>query len=411
MGNRVLHLLSQRPSFTGSGVSLDATVRLADAAGWEQQVVIGTPHDDPNPPTGGLDESLVRPLRFGDGELGFPLPGMSDVMPYPSSRFAGLDERQLADYRGAWRRHVSEAVTDFKPDVIHTRHIWLLSALVKDVAPDVPVVNHCHATGLRQMALCPHLADEVRYGCARNDRFCVLHQGHADHLTAKLKVAPGRVHTVGTGYRKEIFHARGVRNRNRMSIAYAGKYSNAKGLPWLLDAVERLGAREPGLVLHVAGDGAGREAEDLRARMAAMAPRVVMHGQLGQKALAELMRSCSVFVLPSFYEGLPLVLIEALACGCRLVCTDLPGLRHSFGSNLDRVLDRVSLPRLIGPDVPVPEDLPAFVTALEDRIEAVLRMPPLGDPAKTMPDVLRPFTWDAVFARIERIWLEVIDAR
>ncbi len=38
---RVLHILSQRPSLTGSGVTLDAVVRHADAAGWEQQVVVG----------------------------------------------------------------------------------------------------------------------------------------------------------------------------------------------------------------------------------------------------------------------------------------------------------------------------------------------------------------------------------
>jgi glycosyltransferase involved in cell wall biosynthesis len=407
----VLHLLSQRPAFTGSGVSLDAVVRVAARAGWEQRVVVGTPHDDPHPSVGGLPGEHIYPLRFGLGELDFPLPGMSDVMPYPSSRFSALGARQLDAYRRAWRNHVAKVVGEFQPDVIHSRHIWLLSSLVKNVAPAIPVVTHCHATGLRQMELCAHLAEEVRRGCARNERFTVLHQGHAEALVGQLGVGRERIHVVGAGYRDDVFHARGRSADGGSNVLYAGKYSHAKGLPQLLDAFERLYTRRPELVLHVAGEGAGAEAEALRARMAGLAPRVVMHGQLGQKALADLMRRCVVFVLPSFYEGLPLVLIEALACGCRLVCTDLAGVRSAVGARLDAVLEWVPLPRLIGPDKPEREDIPAFVDALGRGLETALGNPRLDDPARTMPEVLEPFTWDAVFRRVEQVWLELILAQ
>jgi glycosyltransferase involved in cell wall biosynthesis len=407
MARKVLHLLSQRPSFTGSGVSLDATVRLAKRAGWSQRVVVGVPREDPHPDVGGLDGAQVLPLVFGKGSLDFPLPGMSDVMPYPSSRFSALDAGQLSAYREAWRRHVAAVVAAFQPDVIHSRHVWLLSSIVKDVAPEVPVATHCHATGLRQMALCPELGEEVARGCARNDRFCVLHRGHAETLNRKLGVSPDRIRVVGSGYQSAVFHAQGREDGVGMNVLYAGKYSHAKGLPQLLDAVERLHGRKPRLVLHVAGDGAGAEAEALRARMAAMGPQVVMHGQIGQEALADLMRRCAVFVLPSFYEGLPLVLVEAVACGCRLVCTDLPSIREGLGAGFDEVLERVKVPRLIGPDVPAPEALPTFVDDLAAGITAALDKPPIGDPIRTMPDVLDRFTWEAVFGRIESLWLDL----
>ncbi|MCP4592397.1 MAG: glycosyltransferase family 4 protein [bacterium] len=407
MPHRVLHLLSQRPAFTGSGVCLEAAVRAAGRAGWEQRVVVGTPHDDPHPSVGGLTPARIHPLRFGFGELDFPLPGMSDVMPYPTSRFSSLDRRQLRAYRDAWREHVGSVIASFKPDLIHSHHVWLLSSLVKDVAPDVPVVTHCHATGLRQMVLCPHLADEVRRGCSRNDRFLVLHSGHADALVGELEITPECIHVVGMGYQPGVFHTRG-RSTTQNRLIYAGKYSRAKGLPQLLDAVERLAERRPGLVLHVAGDGAGPEAEALRRRMAEMAPRVVMHGQVDQETLAELMRASSVFVLPSFYEGLPLVLVEALACGCRLVCNDLTSLREGLGPQLDPVLDRVALPRLVGPDVPHADDLPEYVRALETTLDAALDQLALGDPAQSMPERLEPFTWDAVFRRIEGAWNDAI---
>jgi len=410
MAKCILHVLSQRPSFTGSGVSLDAVVRLAAEAGWDQHVVVGVPCDDPRPSVGGLPRECIHPLRFETGELDFPLPGMSDVMPYRSSRFSELDERQLRAYRAAWREHVAAVVQQCRPDVIHTRHIWLLSALVKDVAPEIPVVNHCHATGLRQMELCPHLAEEVRVGCARNERFCVLHQGHAAALVDKLGVASDRIHVVGAGYREEIFHARDLADESELNIVYAGKYSNAKGLGQLLDAFETLASRRSRIVLHVAGEGAGDEADALRERMANMSPRVTMHGQLGQNELADLLRRCRVFALPSFYEGLPLVLVEAAACGCRIVCTDLPGVRDGLKLLCGVVIDRVPPPRLIGPDVPAVEDLPAFVDNLAATLAAALNKPPPGDPLQATPDLLEAFTWRAVFGRMERVWRELIES-
>jgi len=67
--------------------------------------------------------------------------------------------------------------------------------------------------------------------------------------------------------------------------------------------------------------------------------------------------------LPSFYEGLPLVLVEARACGCRLVATDLPGIRERLLPVLGDELALVELPRLTGVDKPVAADLPAFIRA------------------------------------------------
>ena len=313
---RVLHLLSQRPGWTGSGVGLEAIVRAADRAGWDQMVVVGASSEDPAPPVGELDRERIRPLVFESETLPFPLPGMSDVMPYQSSRFSDLSQEQLTVYREQWRQHVSNVVADFKPDVIHSHHVWLVSSMVRDVVQQIPVVTHCHGTGLRQLALCPNLADEVRAGCARNDVFFVLHQGQADTLTAELGVPAERFRVVGNGFRDDVFLENSRSNPCGPVVTYAGKLSRAKGVPWLLDAIERLATRFPGLVLHLAGSGTGDESDAIRRRIDA-AGNMQLHGQLDQHGLAVLLRQSAVFVLPSFHEGLPLVLVEAAACGCR----------------------------------------------------------------------------------------------
>ncbi|MBW2278188.1 MAG: glycosyltransferase family 4 protein, partial [Deltaproteobacteria bacterium] len=299
---RILHVLCQRPSFTGSGITLDAVVRHAGTAGYDQMVVAGTPAADPLPAVGGLDRARVRPLEFEIGELSFPLPGMSDVMPYRSSVWSAMTGGQLQVYRAAWTRHLETVIAKFDPDLIHSHHVWLLSSLLKDIAPRTPIVTQCHSTGLRQAALCPQLAGEVRTGCARNERFLVQHGALVDELVDALDIDPNRITVVGAGYRDELFRFRGNTCRDPR-LVYVGKYASAKGLPWLLDAFEKLASRIPDLELHVAGSGAGDEAENLRARMEQMAPRVVLHGQIAQDELAKLMHRSALCVLPSFYEG------------------------------------------------------------------------------------------------------------
>jgi glycosyltransferase involved in cell wall biosynthesis len=401
-GPRVLHVLSQRPAMTGSGVTLDALVRCATARGYDQIAAVGVPASEPEPAFGGLSGEAIRPLVFDTARLPFPLPGMSDVMPYPSSRFSALGAAQVDAYLGAWRDHLSRIVADFAPGLIHAHHVWLVSSLLKEIAPRAPLVVHCHATGIRQMQLAPHLAAAVRAGCGRADAFAVLHEGHAKALVASLGVPRSKVHVVGAGYRDDLFHAVGRAAPGR-AIAYVGKLSAAKGLPQLLDAFERLG---DGSILHVVGDGGvgSGEAARLRARIEATGSRAVNHGILPQAELAGLLRRCDVCALPSFYEGLPLVLVEAFACGCRVVATDLPGVVDELAPHLGTALRLVRTPRLVGPDVPVAADLPAFVDALEAALRASLADPPVDTAAPGFAAALAPFMWRAVFSRVEAIW-------
>ena len=410
MAGRVLHVLSQRPSWTGSGIALDALVQAAAAKGWEQQVVVGTPSDDPKPQVGGLDGDRVHPLLFETDELPFLLPGMSDVMPYASSRFSELSEPQLDAYTAAWRNHVDTIIDRFQPDVIHCHHVWILSGIVTQIAGGIPVTIHCHATGLRQMRLCPHLADEVRDGCELADQFVVLHREHSDELSRALRISADRIEIVGSGFDPHIFHSDGpLPNANangtadsdrQFRLAYAGKLSRAKGLPWLLEAVDTLVRRYPNLELHIAGSGVGQEADEIRCRAEELSPNVVLHGQVDQHRLAELFRQSHAFVLPSFYEGLPLVLIEAIACGCQLVSTALPGVVEQIAPQFADCLELVEPPATTDGSEPRHSDLPAFMRRLTESIESALKKPRITETSQRVAHM----TWPAVFDRIERLW-------
>ena len=406
-GGRVLHVLAQRPGLTGSGITLDALVREAALSGWDQQVLVGVPGEGLHPEVGPLAADRIHTVRFGGpgADLPFPVVGMSDVMPYPSTRWSDLDAAALAAYRSVWRRRIAGVCARFRPDVIDVHHAWVVAGEVGRAAPDIPRIVHTHGTALRQLELCPSLVDEVVSGCRDADAFAVLHDEHARTHAERYGIPRERIHVVGAGFRTSIFRPPADAAERGRTIAYAGKLCAAKGLPWLLDAIERLAARHPDLRLHVAGGGAGDESAALKERMQALDPLVAYHGLLDPPGLAKLFGRCRVFALPSLHEGLPLVLIEALACGCLPVATDLPGIGEAFASRVgpDR-LRLVAPPGLDGPDRPRPGDLPAFVSRLATALEDALldsSAPPPG------AESLEPFTWRATFRRVSRIWTDL----
>jgi glycosyltransferase involved in cell wall biosynthesis len=404
MTKKVLHVLSQRPALTGSGVTLDALVFHAGQAGWEQEAVVGIPAGDQPPEVADLPRTKIHPLIFGQGRLPFAVPGMSDIMPYKSTRFSKMTRGQIEVYRRGFNAHLQKVIEAFRPDIIHSHHVWLVSSWLKQISPDIPVVTHCHATGLRQMQLCPHLADTVVQGCRQNDHFAVLHKRNAEDLARALDIPDSKISIVGAGFREDLFHANGrpLPEDINPELVYVGKYSRAKGLPWLLDAFSKLLPQYPKLRLHVAGSGDSKEAAELRARMQALAPNVVLHGQLSQTDLAELMRKSKVMVLPSFYEGLPLVLVEARACGLQIVATALEGIDNELAPHFESDIELVPLPRLENIDQPHQDDQDKFVDDLVGAIDRALSKNLL------QAGSLEHFSWKSVFTRVQEIWKRLL---
>lgn len=92
---------------------------------------------------------------------------------------------------------------------------------------------------------------------------------------------------------------------------------------------------------------------------------------------------------------------QAAACGCRLVSTDLPGVREQIAPGLDPVIRLVELPRLENVDQPAAADLPRFTADLASALADAFDRPPESPPN------LDDFTWTSVFRRTESIWREL----
>lgn len=157
---KILHLLSQRPDSTGSGFYVREIIRESHTSGHTNILIAGAPaHDIPDLSSVPVDS--VDFLCFESPELPFPIPGMSDVMPYRSTRFREMSDDQLQQYSDGFSMTIQSVVRKHQPDLIHTNHLWLMTSLVRQLFPDIPVVTSSHGTDLRQMVNCPHLRDRI----------------------------------------------------------------------------------------------------------------------------------------------------------------------------------------------------------------------------------------------------------
>ena len=405
---RILHVISQRPEQTGSGIYVQSIIREAGKRGHENFLLAGIPKND-YPSLDMISQQNSSFVEFERENLPFPIVGMSDIMPYHSKRFSDLTDDQLAIYQTAFREKLFEAVSRFQPDIIHSHHLWILTALVRKTFPTIPLVTSCHGTDLRQMANCPQRGDQVARYCQEINHVLVLSQSHIQQVNHTYNVPKKRIHIIGGGYNSDLFHNSQKPINSRVEILYVGKLSRSKGVPWLLKSLNQI----KGLpwFLHLVGSGSGAEHEECLKWANYLKGKIKLYGMLSQTEVAQLMRQSHLFVLPSFYEGLPLVLLEALASGCRIISTSLPGTQELFRDSLEEIVKLIPLPPLETIDRPHAKDEPVLENllseTLKNQINRILEKPDIDlTPAR---GIINYFSWAAVFKRIEQIYQNAVE--
>ena len=142
---KVLHVLAQLPVKTGSGVYFTNVIDGLKNYEVEQAAIYGTtPEYDFNI----LD--TVYEVEFEGEDIDFPIVGMSDVMPYNNTLYKNMSENMMTTWQNAFREKLLKAKDEFKPDVVITHHLWILSSIVCEIFTDEKVLAIYHNTDLRQ---------------------------------------------------------------------------------------------------------------------------------------------------------------------------------------------------------------------------------------------------------------------
>jgi len=268
-----------------------------------------------------------------EGQLDFNFPCMD---PHPRSNFLfhNMTQEQIAQYENAFREAIEEEIKEFKPDIIHAQHIWIIPGILSDY--DVPYIITSHGAEFITYQK-TDVFDKYGFSAVEKCKKIInISKDNKEEIINKFPEAKNKITFIKNGYNSQDFYLDNIEKKEVLKkysidkeyekiILFVGRISKMKGLDILFKAAKTYEKDE--VLTLIAGDGEYcKELNKLQEELELK--NIVFLGSKEQEELRELYNIADVLVLPSRKEALPLVAIEAFACGTPAIITNLPGIEE-----------------------------------------------------------------------------------
>lgn len=179
----------------------------------------------------------------------------------------------------------------------------------------------------------------------------------------------------------------------RSGIVFLGKLADSKGVPDLIKSFSAVIKEFPEVKLILGGEGKVSEYNQLASSLA-VDSNITFAGWIEPDEKFALLSSAAVFVLPSYNEGFPISILEAMACGCTIIATDVGGIPEAISHDVEGILVA-----------------PGAISALSDAIIKILDDPvyanKLSDNAKHKYDMY--FSSQAIMPLWQQLYTEILN--
>jgi glycogen synthase len=230
-----------------------------------------------------------------------------------------------------------------------------------------------------------------RWVVRRADAVVVLTRRTADRLTAD-GVPASRIRVITPGFDPELFGSKlgdAFEGLPRPRVGFVGRLAPQKNPHFVVSIFERLTSDA---YLVIVGDGPQcREVEE-QVRRSSARERILLYGPADHRDIPSIMHSIDVLILPSQYEELGTVLIEAMASG-------VPALAAQVGGIPEVVVDGST--GVLAP----PGDEPAWAAALNTLLADPVRRKRLG---KDAAERAKGYTWPVLAGRIRQVYDDLL---
>ena len=299
--------------------------------------------DIPTYPVFFTDENGKKPTTDA---LDFNFPCFT-THPRSMQTFYDLDDEQLNSYLSAFANEVQKVIEEFKPDIIHAQHVWLLAWVAKNTG--LPYVITSHGTdfiGYKKDERFRIYADE-----AAKDAKKIITISKDNTVLAKEILAGVENKTVQilNGYDPSIFYPSTTTKEEiythydipiaKYLVLFSGKFTHFKGIDALLEAAKLYESEHPNEIATLLA-GEGELFEEMKAKAEELnLQNVQFLGFQQPSLLRKLYSTADVSVVPSRREPFGLVALEALACGSPVVATNQGGLPDIVNSEVGTLVD------------------------------------------------------------------------
>ena len=209
----------------------------------------------------------------------------------------------------------------------------------------------------------------------------------AEHLRTVVGQRP--VYVIPNGIRAPRVTVSDIPDRDEHTIVAMGRLSPEKGFDLLIDAVARLALHHPDWRLEIAGEGPEREPLQQQIDQRGLGQQVRLVGWMDDPA--RFLSRGAMFVMSSRYEGFPVSLLEAMACGLPVISFDCDsGPRAIIRPEVDGLLVPAS-------------DTVALVHAIDRLMSDPVTRHRFGERAR---EVVERFSLEVFMQR----WNDVVDA-
>jgi glycosyltransferase involved in cell wall biosynthesis len=202
-----------------------------------------------------------------------------------------------------------------------------------------------------------------------------------------------KIAVVRNGVDEKTFIPVNKQESEKKYVLYTGVLRARKGLFDLIDCAEQVCRVNPTVNFLICGTGPFFSKIEQEIQKRGLRGRVILLGRVNRGRLIQLYQNATIHVVPSHYEGLPTVLLEAMSCGLPVVATNVGGASDVISSGKNGFLVPPKSPQLLAK---------VILKLLDDD---KLRME-IGEAARKT--IERSYTWDKIADKIQKCYEDVL---
>jgi glycosyltransferase involved in cell wall biosynthesis len=228
-----------------------------------------------------------------------------------------------------------------------------------------------------------------RFAFKTADSVIAVTNSEKNFLKKHVRIPHNKIRVIPEGVNLRQFYPESKKSKKRFIILFVGRFSEEKGLRYLIEAIPKVITVHPRVQFMFVGEDCGVKNELIElADELEVKNRILFLKPLFGSELAKIYRTSTLFVLPSLYETFGLVVLEAMASGLPVVATKAGGVETIVENGYNGLL--------------VPPKNPS---ALAESIVTLLSKKPLYNRLRKQGiETSKLYSWSKIAEQIEEVY-------